>query len=178
MKKRLRYVINRPPLGGWKWKEGDVTLEGDNLDNLIEQVMEYRESNGIPIGSIADEMAAHWATKSPWVVCEDEDGDAQTDEEMLVADTRAWLLELWKKPPQKLLTKKEAEPRCKVCAECPFNQKLDDDIDGAQDAERRALLLSRGIGLPKILGACSAHGWHNKVAVLLHTSKCDEWPES
>jgi hypothetical protein len=171
---KLRKNIGRPPLGGWKWKEGNAPLEADGKDALVKKITNYRLTNGIALGDVSGDLAQAWAENSPWTVQRAERGPSE-EGLLLSSDVREWLLGLWRKPPTKLLGKKEAEPRYEKCAACPFNEKLAKDAPGMQDVERRALLLSRGLELPKKLGCCSVHGWHNRVAVLLPDAKCPEW---
>lgn len=171
---KLRERISRPPIGGWQWKEAKAEFKCNGLDELVDQVTSYREQNGLPIGDVQAELAAAWAEHSPWTVCMGEELE-KDDAEMLAAEAREWLLALWRKPPAKLLSKKEAEPRYEKCLGCPNNVKLPNGTQGAEDLERRALLLTRGLDLPKELGCCKGLGWHNRAAVLIPASKCDEW---
>lgn len=171
---KLRDRIGRPPLGGWKWKEERAEFRAEDVDDLIDQVSTYREQNGLPIGDVAGDLAKAWAEHSPWTVCKGEELE-KDDAEMLAAEAREWLLALWRKPPSKLLSKKEAEPRYQKCLGCPNNVKLPKGTQGAEDLERRALLLTRGLDLPKGLGCCKGLGWHNRAAVLLPSSECEEW---
>jgi hypothetical protein len=163
-------------MGGWKWKEERASFDGKSLDDLRQKVEDYRESNGLPIGDVSGDFAKAWAETSPWTVCHAEELEPD-DKAMLAAEAREWLMALWKKPPAKLLGRKEAEPRYAKCLSCEFNQKLGKDVQGAEDLNRRAILLTRGLELPKELGCCSVHGWHNRAAVLLPAKTCDEWPQ-
>jgi hypothetical protein len=171
---KLRERISRPPMGGWKWKEEKASFEADGRESLIKQVETYREQNGLPLGDVSGDLAKAWAESSPWTVCRAEEMEP-TDAEILAGEAREWLLTLWRKPPTKLLSRKEAEPRYKKCIGCPNNVKLGKGVHGAEDLERRALLITRGLDMPKELGCCKAHGWHNRAAVLLPASECPEW---
>lgn len=161
-------------MGGWKWMEARAVFKAEGLKDLIKQITTYREQNGLPLGDVAGDLAQAWAEHSPWTVCKGQEMEPD-DAEMLASDAREWLMALWKKPPAKLLSRKEAEPRYEKCLKCEFNQKLGKGVQGAEDLERRALLLTRGLDMPKGLGCCSAHGWHNRAAVLIPASKCEEW---
>lgn len=44
------------PPGGWKFKQGQFTIEGDHFEDLVQNVRYHRISNIMPEGNVVDDI--------------------------------------------------------------------------------------------------------------------------
>jgi hypothetical protein len=114
-----------------------------------------------------------YANNWPWLV-EQEYLTPEAGWDNLVGyyDWRDSVYKIWKNPPLKMITTKEAQDRWAVCAACPHNKPLDwEETNESAELSRRTFLLRRGIDVPETLGFCAIHKVDLSVFCLIAEAK-------
>lgn len=180
MTTRFRTFVGRPIPGGWHYPvPGGPTIKGENAQDLIDKVTEYRVCNGLPIGDPKSEITAWYTIHFPFTVenCEAEEPN-HPDE--LRDGVYAWINDLWKNPPHEYAEPDEVVRRQDTCKKCPWRADIPkSDSRAALESERRLFLLSRGGLGPSELGVCRFAAWDNRLACMLTKEKidCGECPK-
>jgi hypothetical protein len=153
---RLRKDSKRAPFGGHHFTDHGVTFRGENLQEVVKKLSEFRLGNAIPIGSPEQEVLRFYGENWPYLV-ERTDG-SEPERNGLYDQYREAVHEMWRRPPKKFLTTKEASLRWEVCKTCPFNTKHDwKETNESAEIARRAFVLRRGMDVPDSLGFCALH---------------------
>lgn len=162
----------RIPLGGHQFYEDGNTLKGETFDEVVQLLTDFRLTNGRPIGNPSMDILLFYAKTSPWMVRDDlSDKKPEPPDENYVR-WRSWVMGMWKSPPTKLLTSKEASYRWDKCKVCPMN-KTKDWVETAESQEmnKRIFLIRQGVEVPSALGFCACHGFDTGVASFLESAE-------
>jgi hypothetical protein len=162
---KLNSNQKRLPFGGHHFYEKDGHMfKGETFKEVADKLSGYRINNNIPVGDPEQEILRYYWMNFPWMVkdvletrpvARNEDYDSW----------RGWVSRIWKSPPKKLVTRKEASIRWEACKECPFNiQKSWSETDESSELSRRAMLIRKGAEVPEYIGFCSLHGWDLSIA--------------
>lgn len=160
MRLRLNNNQKRLPFGGHHFFENSMNhlLKGETFDDVVRQLTDLRINNNVPMGDPEQEILIFYAKNYPWMVKYDMES---TGVEQLSPRYQAWrrfVYNTWNKPPQKVVSNKEAAMRQERCLSCPYNQPLDwDETDESSELTRRAFLLRRGANLSQDIGFCTLH---------------------
>ena len=150
----------REPIGGHHFKTDrpiDTTLKAKTLEDLVDDLKDFRINNGVPLGDPLQDILAYYKANWPYLVVQ-EDGDTQ-EVGIRFSIWRSWIYKMWNNPPKSLVPNKVAKERQGVCEGCKYNKPITwDKTPEARELQRRAFLLRRGIDVPKYLGYCSFHG--------------------
>ncbi len=154
----LNRAQQRLPIGGHQFPESGITLRGDTFDEVVKELTDFRLNNGKPLGNPKMEVLLYYAKNWPYMVKDDLRPNEEEKTNENYQRWMSWIHTMWKTPPVKLLTPKEASYRWDKCKECPMNKKKDwPSSPESGEVDRRAYLLRQGIEVPKDIGFCSCH---------------------
>jgi hypothetical protein len=151
--------------GGHHFPEKENVFKADSFDELVDDVRYFRIHNGRPAGDVEQEILRHYQSIAPNLVEEAIDGALQNDtSDGGLADVMRWLVRKSSAPIKEFLDNNQAGNREKICANCRFNETLDDS-DIEEEIVRRVFLLSRGKAKAS-LGWCRKKKWANGLAAV------------
>ncbi len=147
----------RQPHGGHHFVDMGFTVRGDTFHEVVEKVRNLRISNAIPEGNPEQEVLQYYAKFFPWMV-KIAETEPKPDLPSKYVRWRHWVHAVWKNPPKKLVTPKEASLRWEICKDCPYNTKFDwENYLESDEVSRRAFMLKAGQDTPENLQYCSCH---------------------
>jgi hypothetical protein len=150
----------RQPIGGHHYpvdKPMATVLRAKTLDDLVEELHDFRVNNGITLGNPLQDILEYYRHKWPYLVVE-EPGDPE-DVSIRYAVWRSWIQRTWAHPPKNLVPAKTAQERWAICEKCPYNKQRNwTRNDESKELTKRAFLLRRGVDVPDFLGYCAYHG--------------------
>lgn len=170
-------VINksqhRRPMGGHHYPEGAIVVRGDTVEQVAEKIKDLRINNGIPVGDPYRDIIDYYEKRFPFMLKHGEEV-AKKELHPRYVRFRHWIQALWKNPPKRLITKKEASLRWDICKTCPKNwKKAWDKSEESQELERRAYMMRYGQQVPEFLGYCTCH--RADLPVLIYLDKPEEF---
>lgn len=56
------------PPGGWAYIQGDYKLQAQTFEALVDLVLNHRQSNGIEIGNVTEEVEEQIAESNPSII--------------------------------------------------------------------------------------------------------------
>lgn len=172
MKHRLKLNMKREPFGGHHFRENGATLKGDNFNDVVDLLTNFRLINGRPIGNPTQEVINYYAEKFPWMVEYDLSGEEDEPVNQEYEAWRDWVSSVWGKPQNKFITRKEASFRWEVCKKCPFNiGSTWTETKESTEFSRKSLLLKRGEKTPENMVFCSLHHADIGVASFLESPR-------
>ena len=136
MKLRIDRMHHSQPSGGWGYvvKDGPV-LSAPKLTELIDQLGQYREANGLPRGDPEHDIALSYADAFPWLI------KRVSEEDDEVVDAEAWIHRAWKSCPLRLAEPRLRDERFDHCLKCKhFEPLVTDDL--SREAARRLLVMN------------------------------------
>ena len=147
----------RLPIGGHHFTENGHTMRGETFAEVEDKLTDYRLNNHIPLGYPGQEILVYYAENWPYMV--QYDPKAKPPEmESSYLEYRKWLNKIWKNPPVKSASVREAQDRWDICKTCPHNKLIEDESGKEFDElEKKAFLLRRGQYTPDWLGVCACH---------------------
>lgn len=156
---KLKKDSKRSPFGGHHYPEYGRTFQSPTFKELVKNVEDFRLNNNIPAGDPEQDILAFYAEHWPWLIEVNFDEPAPGWKKVEhYEDWRESIYKMWKRPPLKTISVKEASDRWAVCAVCPYNKPLDwEETNESAELSRRTFLLRRGIDVPENLGYCSLH---------------------
>lgn len=149
----------RQPIGGHHfivYRPITTTLRADSLDELEQELKDFRINNGFPLGDPLQDILEFYAINWPYLVNQ-EPGEK---EEPGIRFTlwREWIQKLWKNPPKNLCPNKIAKERWETCRNCKYHKLLPGNgTEEYSELTRRAFMLRRGLDVPTTLGYCAFH---------------------
>jgi hypothetical protein len=153
----LNRAQQRLPIGGHHFHEMGMIVRGETFDEVVEKVKDLRINNGSPIGDPEREVIRYYAERFPYMV-KTGTGQEPPPPSGIYVRFRHWITTVWRNPPKRLVTKKEASLRWDVCKKCPKNiKKTWVKTEESEELERRAFMLRCGMEYPKELGFCACH---------------------
>lgn len=159
-------TINRlhakPPVGGHNFP-GHGGMKADSVGALIDRILDYRGSNGLPQGNPEAELAAHYETIAPWLVQRDDRPDPPVP---LVDAVAEWIMRTWRLHPVRLeYSSVVAIQRREICKSCPFRVVVKFPPPGiyGTHAESRGILLLGYVQEDEI-AVCEHHKWNIAIA--------------
>lgn len=164
---RLKRNLASSPPGGWHYPEEETILRGKTPEEVITRIRTYRLQNAKSVGDPNHDfiqfVAMHWPQ---FISYAHEDLSSEELEAEILSDLRGWLIEMARKP-QSVNLAEVWDHNFKTCLRCPHNQPVPTSPqDVAQDVERRAFMLARGIEMEGV-GCCTLQHWDNRVACVL-----------
>lgn len=150
------------PEGGWSYQIPDGPLlscskvGGPGLADLIEQILEYRQVNGMPLGDPEHDICLIYRERVPWLILTVE------DEDVCQNDAEAWIHRVWKSCPLQLGEPRARDDRFAQCEKCVHFEPLD-ATELSEEAERRLALLNPA-KFHVEHGWCLLRGWIPSVA--------------
>lgn len=164
------------PPGGWHFKQGDVTLEGDCYANLIEVVSNFRAENNLPQNDVTGDVNSYICGNWPHF-CHGVDAVSvvsyltPTTGTQLMNDVQAWAkLVLNSNKPHPLVLDELAEARAQVCEKCPKNLNWRSSCSSCVSAVDRlsaGVRQGRDVKSSVNLGGCFVMRHDNRSAVFL-----------
>lgn len=149
---------------GWDFTQDGLWFAEYERDKLVKRVIDYRATNGIPIGDVNQEILDFNAAKTSNII---PSRKIVTLREKVIK----WLNAKLNVKPQ-YVEDKEADRRAGICANCPNNiqnwtigEKCGRCVE---NAKRAIAIILMGRPQHRPLGACSALCHQNKVAVWLN----------
>lgn len=116
----------KPP-GGWHYKDGDVLLEANTLNELYTVVENYRAENYLPIGDVHGDIHSFICGNFP-SYCHGVDMVVVTSvtppnrKSELLGDITIWAKNILNSDKKiNLVSDELAEVRAKICLDCPHN---------------------------------------------------------
>lgn len=154
----LRKDQQRRPFGGHHYPEMGMVVRAEKFEDLVEKVGELRIRNNHPIGRPEEEILRYYAEHYPFMVSYAGQDQKLLEEPMKYKRWRQWVQTIWRHPPKRLVTPKEASFRWEVCEKCPKNVRMDwAESDESAEITRRSFMLRAGQDSPEYLGYCSCH---------------------
>lgn len=149
----------RLPIGGHQYPENGFTVKGDSFDEVVKLLTSFRLGNGKPLGNPKMDVLIYYAQNWPYLVRDDGQPEPAKSQDESYGRWITWVMGIWREPPTKILTTKEASYRWDKCKECPMNKPKDwASTEESAQMEQRLFLLRQGVDVPKYLGFCSCHG--------------------
>lgn len=146
----------KQPIGGHHYACHGIMFRGDSFTEVVEKLANFRINNGIPIGNPDQEILMTYAASYPNLV-KTRIGDAEKPSEEY-RKWRLWVNSVWKDPPSKQISERQAKERWKKCIGCKY---LTDypwkKTDESAQIQRRAFLLRKGAACPEKIQFCSLH---------------------
>lgn len=131
-------------------------IKAEKFPDLVKKLVDYRVSNGLPLGNPEQEILREYQVLWPYMVLPSDLPETKSPSDKFLKWSR-FIRRAWRTPP-KILTIKEASFRWDVCLTCPYNQTMDwPETQESAAMTQRAFLLRRGIETPKTLGFCGLH---------------------
>jgi hypothetical protein len=148
----------RQPYGGHQFYEHGLLIMGDNFDEVVEKLTDFRVNNNRPVGQPDQDILTYYLAHWPWMVIADGKPTVSQPTNKDYELWKKWIYKVWMNPPIKTVSSKEASDRWEICKKCPFNKKMDwEETIESTELARRAFLLRKGLTIPKGLGFCSLH---------------------
>ena len=155
----------------------NVTLRAATFDLLVNEVVNWRTQNGIPIGDpekdIDDYLCSKWA-----YYCEPSDKQSAlvSKNSDLLKQVNGWAAIMTRETPvggYPLVDQTVAANRCEICTSCPFNRPWRSGCGNCMKATDTILIRLRQlrkIMLDDSLLGCAINGFDNRTAIHLPIS--------
>jgi hypothetical protein len=163
------------------------TFRADDFPALLSKITQYRLQNGLPVGDPEQEVLTFYAKSFPWSVIEEDGRKVLSQKHTTLFDNPdtnpakvsqslqerlyAWVNQVWRNPPAKLLAPQEAASRVSACKNCPQHLPPLSDTPlndpRAKETDRRVFVLAKCRPASDALGSCAHFGWDCRLACLL-----------
>jgi hypothetical protein len=162
------------PPSGWHYYQSDVRLNGNNYQDLLKVVENYRAENNLPSGDVEGDVNSYICSNWPnfcqgvdMVVITSVNAPTATSE--LLNDIQTWARNLQQSNRQLLMvTEEEAERRAKICRGCVQNVNWRGGCGSCiQATERISASVRQGRETPssEVLGGCLLQRHDNRSAI-------------
>lgn len=162
----LKKHHTKQPIPDWHFRQDETLLRDKSADGLIEKIILYRSSNGLPPGNPEHEIALSLIEKHPHLVYEQ---SGELPEQTETEQVWGWVNKMWREAPRGTPEEEAMKERADVCKICPLAKPF----NPSPELARRSYLLAQGN--LRLETRCSHHRWHNGLAVLL--KKPEEWAQ-
>lgn len=168
------------PPGGFRYRQAEtgMLITASSWRELVRNVIAHRRANSLPVGlMIEQEIVDQLCSVLPAGVCCQDIGTVNVVRSLSFADVKRatyTLFDWWTKDGLDRVTHEEASERVRVCAGCPYNQRVQGCGSCAASAVRDAIVKVVGKSVKvegdHLIEACAICGCSLKALIWLPTS--------